>query len=131
MPRALWPLVKGRPVVQVELQAFDGRLLLRTLLADSGAGTTQSLFSLVLDEEDCLLCGDRPTRMTTLRGAFDGTFPIYLVHVKIAALKVDHHVAAVGVQSLPPGLDGIACFRLLNQFTYGNFGIADQFGLET
>jgi hypothetical protein len=27
-------------------------------------------------------------------------------------------------------LEGIACFRFLNRFTYGNFAGADQFGLE-
>jgi hypothetical protein len=26
--------------------------------------------------------------------------------------------------------DGIACFRFLNRFTYGNFGDPGQFGLE-
>jgi hypothetical protein len=30
----------------------------------------------------------------------------------------------------PTGFDGIACFRFLNRFTYGNFGAATHFGLE-
>jgi hypothetical protein len=37
---------------------------------------------------------------------------------------------AVGVQTPPTGFDGIACFRFLNRFTYGNFGSSTQFGLE-
>jgi hypothetical protein len=32
---------------------------------------------------------------------------------------------------LPPGLDGLAGFRFLNTFNYGNFGDPDQFCLET
>jgi hypothetical protein len=38
---------------------------------------------------------------------------------------------AVGVPNAPKGLDGIAGFRFLNRFTYGNFGNALEFGLET
>jgi hypothetical protein len=37
----------------------------------------------------------------------------------------------LGVANPPSGLDGIACFRFLNRFTYGNFGSANEFGLET
>ena len=32
---------------------------------------------------------------------------------------------------VPRGLDGLACFRFLNRFSYGNFGDPGQFGLET
>ena len=42
----------------------------------------------------------------------------------------DEQVRAVGVPSLPAGLEGMACFRFLCRFTYGNFGRSDQFGLE-
>jgi hypothetical protein len=31
---------------------------------------------------------------------------------------------------VPRPFDGIACFRFLNRFTYGNFGDPNQFGLE-
>jgi hypothetical protein len=36
----------------------------------------------------------------------------------------------VGVPYPPPDFDGIACFRFLNRFTYGNFGDKNAFGLE-
>jgi hypothetical protein len=34
------------------------------------------------------------------------------------------------VPAYPVGFGGIACFRFLNRFTYGNFGDPNQFGLE-
>lgn len=40
-------------------------------------------------------------------------------------------VAAVPANALPTGLDGIAAFRFLNRFAYGNFGAPEHFGLET
>ena len=40
------------------------------------------------------------------------------------------NLRVVGVPSVPPGFDGIACFPFLNRFTYGNFGDSGQFGLE-
>ncbi len=127
----VWPLRNGRPIVQVNLRTPDGQAFSRSLLADTGAGTANSPFDLVIDEEDCLLCGTRPTGQTSLRGAMQGTFSVYLVRVRIDALAIDALFAAVGVQSLPPGLDGTACFRFLNRFAYGNFGGWETFGLKT
>jgi hypothetical protein len=46
-------------------------------------------------------------------------------------LDLSATVHAVGVPTAPPGLDGIACFRFLNRFTYGNFGNPNEFGLGT
>lgn len=54
----------------------------------------------------------------------------YLIRVQVPRLGFDRNVRVVGVPSLPAGFDGIACFRFLNRFTYGNFGDPSQFGLE-
>jgi hypothetical protein len=35
------------------------------------------------------------------------------------------------VPANPQGFEGIAGFRFLNRFTYGNFGNPAEFGLET
>jgi hypothetical protein len=60
MPRVQWPLQNGRPIVQVILTvAQGGKLLPRTLLADTGAGSRRAGFNLILLEHDCLLCGGR------------------------------------------------------------------------
>jgi hypothetical protein len=51
--------------------------------------------------------------------------------VQIPALGFDRAVRAVAVPRVPPGLGGVAGFRFLNRFTYGNFGDPGLFGLET
>ena len=132
MPRALWPLARGRPVVAVDLTlAATGRQLRRDLLADTGAGAAHGGFELLLGESDCLLRGGIPAPAVDLGGAYVGPFPVYLIRVQIPALGFDHSVRAVGVQQVPAGLGGVAGFRLLNRFTYGNFGDSKQFGLAT
>ncbi len=132
MPRVLWPLHKGRPCVQVVLTLQPGgQSVARTLLADSGAGSRNSAFELILSEDECLYCGGNPLPGVTLRGAFVGTFPIYGLPVRLPALGVDVNLRAVGVPTVPAGFDGIACFSLLNRFAYGNFGDPGQFGLES
>jgi len=100
------------------------------LVADTGAGSRNSTFQLILEETDCVLCGGNPYTTTTLGGAFVGSFPIYVIPVRIPALGFDQNLRAVGVPSVPAGFDGIACFGFLNRFTYGNFGDPSQFGLE-
>src|SRR5262245_39444056 len=118
MPRALWALRQGRPCIELVLiLAPSGQPLTRTLLADSGAGSRFSRFNLILDEDDCLLCGGKPHRAITLQGAYSGTFPMYTLAVRIPALAFDQHLRAVGVPTVPPGFDGIACFSFLNRFT--------------
>jgi hypothetical protein len=102
----------------------------RTLLADTGAGSRTANFEVILDEDDCLLCGGIPLTSVTLGGAYVGSFPIYELPIRIPALGFDQHLRAVGVPSVPPGFDGIACFGFLNRFTYSNFGDPGQFGLE-
>lgn len=110
--------------------AATGQPLPRTLLADSGAASRLSSFEFILDETDCLRCGGLPISSKALRGAYSGRFPVYDLLVRLPALGFAQKLYAVGVPSLPPGFDGLACFRFLNRFTYGNFGDAGQFGLE-
>jgi hypothetical protein len=77
MPRMEWPLRNGRPCVEVVLTvAPAGQPLVRALLADTGAGSSKSNFDLILDEEDCLLCGGLPGASVTLGGAYVGSFPL-------------------------------------------------------
>jgi hypothetical protein len=68
-----------------------------------------------------------------LGGAFSGSFPAFWVSVSIPTLGFTELCVAVAVPAsqLPHQLQGIACFRFLNRFTYTNFGDADRFGLET
>jgi len=130
MPRVLWPLQHGRPCVQVVLTlALGGQQLVRTLLADTGAGRRAG-FSLLLEEDDCLLCVGHPFNSVTLGGAYAGSFPTYNLRVSLPGLAFAQNLRVVGVPSVPAGFDGIACFGFLNRFTYGNFGDPDQFGLE-
>lgn len=131
MPRVVWPLRDGMPMVEVELSVPTGGSQTRSLLADTGAGQNASVFQLILSDADCQICGGNPGQNVSLGGAYSGSFPVYAVRLQIPGLIVDQYVAAVGVPSTPAGFDGIACFRLLNQFTYGNFGNPNQFGLET
>jgi hypothetical protein len=131
MPRMQWPLWQGRPCVEVVLTLKARRRPhRRILLADTGAGMRYSDFDLILEETDCLRCGGLPTIWTTLRGAYNGRFQVYDIAVQLPALGFGQRLRAVGVPSLPAGFDGIACFRFLNRFTYGNFGDPGQFGLE-
>lgn len=104
--------------------------MVRNLLADTGAGTRRARFELLLDEQDCLHCGGLPAHPVVLGGAYSGSFPVYLIRVQVPALAFDRDVPVVGISQCPAGFDGIACFRFLNRFTYGNFGDAGEFGLE-
>jgi hypothetical protein len=131
MPHIDWPLRSARPSVQVVLTlAEGGQSLVRNLLADTGAGSLLSGFELILDEDDCLLCGGNPLEPITLGGAYTGTYPIYLLPVQIPALGFSRNIRVVGVPSLLAGFDGIACFSFVNRFQYGNFGNPGLFGLE-
>jgi hypothetical protein len=130
MPREQWPLRGDRPCVQIVLALLSSsQPFVRTVLADTGAGSSNSGFHLILNEDDCLLCG-RPLKLIRLGGAYAGWFPTYVLPVRVPALGFDRKLRAVGVPSVPAGLDGIACFSFLNCFAYGNFGDPSQFGLE-
>ncbi len=131
MPRVQWPLRHGRPCVQVVLTlAPGGQAIPRMLLADTGAGSRTAGFELILDEDDCLLCGGFPYLSVVLGGAYAGSFPLYDLPVQLPAIGFDQRVHAVGVPSVPAGFEGIACFGFLDRFTYSNFGDPSQFGLE-
>lgn len=131
MPRVIWPLVRGRPAVQVLLlPTGTGASLQRQLLADTGAASSGAGFEIMLDHTDCLACGGIQATAITLGGAYVGAFPVYFVRVQIPAVGFDRVIRAAGVSYVPQGFDGIAAFPFLNRFTYGNFGDSGQFGLE-
>ena len=135
MPRVTWPLEHGRPVVHVQcVETASGQRETRLLLADTGAGGLYAPFELIVRASDCQrYMGLRSSDDVALGGAIIGTYPIYAVRVEIPALSVARRVrvAAVSDTACPTGMDGIACFRFLSAFTYGNFGDRRQFGLET
>lgn len=132
MAPVFWSLHHGRPCIEVQIKrTIDGLMLTRRLLADTGAGPVFSTFDLLLGAADCLRCSVAFVRTVQLAGAYRGMFPIHVVPVHIASLGLSANFRAVASNSVPPGFDGIACFRFLNQFTYGNFGQSHQFGLET
>lgn len=130
MPRVVWPLRSNQPSIQIVLSLAAGQEIIRHLLADTGAGTARSGFELILDEDDCVRAGARPAQRVALGGVYVGSYPVFVVRVRIPNLGFDQHVRSVGVPSVPHGLDGLAGFRFLNRFTYGNFGDPGQFGLE-
>jgi hypothetical protein len=132
MPRVVWSLRHGRPRIEVvlTLPGVNTRIT-RDLLADTGAGTVASAFHLFLDDGDCRLFGGTPSHSVVLGGAYTGPHTVYLLRVQIPALAFDEELPVLGVAPPPPGFDGMACFRFLNRFTYGNFGNPDQFGLES
>jgi hypothetical protein len=131
MPRAVWPLVAGRPALEIVVtQVQAGKKASRIVLADTGAGNVNVPFDILLHENDCLMFGASTSTSVVLGGSYTGTYPIYLVNVEIPILGFSHRLRAVGIRSVPSGLEGIACFPFLNRFTYGNFGDPNQFGLE-
>jgi len=131
MPRVPWPLQHGRPCLEIVLTlAPSGQPFPRMLLADTGAGSQTSGIDLILDEDDCLLCGGLAGYSVSLGGAYVGSFPLYDLSVQIPALGFAKNLRVVGVSSIAAPFDGIACFSFLNRFTYGNFGNPGVFGLE-
>jgi len=131
MPSQFWRLSGGRPTIEVELtDATTDEPLARLLLADTGAGDALAGFELILHEDDCERCSDGASHSASLGGAYSGLFPVYYLRVQIPAIGFDHIVPVVGMADTSNDFDGIACFRFLNRFTYGNFGNANGFGLE-
>lgn len=130
MPRVLWPLRREQPNVEVVLTLAQGRERVRNLLADTGAGTANAGFEVILEEDDCLQAGGRPAQSIALGGAYVGSYPVYVLRIRIPMLGFNQQVRSIGVSSAPPGFDGIAAFRFLNRCNYGNFGDHGQFGLE-
>src|SRR5438067_1588731 len=102
MPHARWTLIGGRPAVYVVLTLAQGsQVLPRRLLADTGAGSRQVRINLLLDEDDCLLCGGIPDQPIALRGAYTGSFPTYILRVQLPALGFDRDLRVVAVPHLP------------------------------
>jgi hypothetical protein len=101
------------------------------VLADTGAGNRSCRFDLILEESDCILCGGFSSTDIRLGGALAGTYPLFQLQVQVPELGFDAAVSIVGVPANPPGFDGIAGFRFLNRFSYGNFKNPNEFGLET
>ncbi len=131
MPRATWPLFRGKPRIEIVLAyALSGSPTTRNLLADTGAGSDRALFELILDENDCITCNGNLAGTVQLGGAYSGSFPVYSVRVTIPQLGFAGDVRVIGASRTPPGFDGIAGFRFLNRFNYGNFGDKGMFGLE-
>src|SRR3989442_842947 len=112
MPRAQWPLLHDRPIIQVILALVQGgQQVARNLLADTGAGTAQSVFELLRDERDCLLCGGFSLQGVVLGGVYVGSSPVSLVRVRIPLLGSNQSAPVVGLPAGPAGFDGIACFQ--------------------
>jgi hypothetical protein len=133
MALARWQLVRGRPVVSVLLRSrTNGMQFSRVLLADTGAGSALSRVELILLEADCRRLGSTVEGTVRMGGALPGEFSTHWMVVTIPELQFAGmcRVASVPTLSLPPSFQGIACFRFLNRFTYGNFGDPDRFGLE-
>jgi hypothetical protein len=135
MPRVTWPLQGNRPIVQVQVvDATSGHMVTCSLLADTGAGGLDAPFELILRVSDCeRYRGLRSSDEVQLSGAIVGSYPIYALQVRIATLSFSRRVRVVAVPdaACPVGLDGIAGFRFLSSFTYGDFGDRNRFGLET
>jgi hypothetical protein len=131
MPLATWPLRQGSPAIEVILTTVAGNQPLSLcVLADTGAGNSASRFELILEESDCLLCGGTVGADIRLGGAYAGLFPLYRIRVQVPQVGFDDVVQVAGVRANPQGFEGIAGFRFLNRFTYGNFGNPAEFGLE-
>ena len=132
MARAQWSLRNGRPIIEIVITlAQGGQKVTRSILADTGAGAVHDPFDILLDEVDCLMCGGKPVKSVSLGGSYKGTHPIYIVPVELPSLNFKDKLFVVGVADTPEGFDGIAGFRFLNRFTYGNFGDYGSFALET
>ena len=133
MARYSWPLQNGQPVISLYLRDVKtGVLSPRTLLADTGAGDAFTSVELILSERDGRKFGQEWVGNAQAGSFVRGNFEIQLVPIELPALGVSRLAAALIIPAaeLPHGLDGIAGFRLLNAFAYGNFGDATRFGLE-
>lgn len=130
MPRLVWPLLNGRPVVEVVLTLnLTGTKLPRVLLADTGTGSAAASTDFILTESDCRACG-RYAGTIALTGAFAGIYKLFRTTVQIPALNFDQVLLAVGVPRIGRDYDGIAGYLFLNRFNFGNFGQRDHFGIE-
>ena len=75
MARVTWPLLWGRPRIEIVLTTGVTPVHSpRDLVADSGAGSLLSPFELILTEADCLSGGGYLLSTVRLGGAYTGTF---------------------------------------------------------
>lgn len=116
MPRATWPLLHGRPTIEVMLPTTGGATVARILLADTGGGSAASPFELLLNNSDCLAAGGAVLRLVRLHGAFPGLRRAYSIRIQIPQLGFDQDLELVGIPVTPTGTRGVACFRFLNRF---------------
>ena len=133
MARVSWALQNGQPVVRLYLrEPGTGVLLPRTLLADTGAGSSRVPIELALSENDVARFGARGTTTMISSGAIRGQFSTASVWIELPSLNLSRQVAVMTVPAsqLPQGLDGIVTYRFLNEFSFGNFGDRTTFGLE-
>jgi hypothetical protein len=124
-----WRLRRRRPNIEVRLPLATGRRI-RRLIADTGGASDKAPFELILLDEDCKTVNGIVEGEVSLAGAYSGWFSVYSVKVEIPKLSFLSSVRIAGVSRVPDGFDGIACFRFLNRFHYGNFGDRKSFGLK-
>jgi hypothetical protein len=129
MPRAQWALRKQRPHIEIILPSAKTKRT-RRLLADTGGGSDKSPFELVLREHDCEALEAVLEGQVSLGGAFEGWFNVYVIEIRIPKLLFVDDVKVAAVPKVPDGFDGIACFKFLNRFHYGNSGDPKVFGLK-
>lgn len=113
-------------------EKYSGFSFTRTLLADTGGGSATVAVDLVLSQADGARCGGKIQQLVNSGGAIHGSFEVRSIEIAIPALNLKRrvNVMLVPTETLPDGLQGIACFRFLNSFTYGNFSNPAEFGLE-
>lgn len=118
MQRITWLLHNNVPVIEVQLTDPFGFTFFRRLLADTGAGPSNSPFELVLSQVDCQRLSTMKLGRVGLGGAIPGFFDLHAILMGIPALSFVRQVRAVAVPSihLPDNLQGIASFRFLNSF---------------
>ena len=111
----------------------DGSILTRTLLVDTGGGSALVPVDLVLSVADVSRCRSRLQSYVGSGGAIEGSFEVRSLQIAMPTLGLVRRVNVMVVPaiSLPDGLGGIACFRFLNAFNYGNGGNPAEFALET
>ncbi len=133
MPRQTWLHHRDVPIIEVQLlEPFTGLWMSRKLLADTGAGPRFSPFEIVLSHADIARFSIEESGSVGVSGALQGQLQIHKIQLQIPALNVNRFVGALSApaSSLLMGLDGIAAFRFLNLFSFGNFGNPGEFGLE-
>jgi hypothetical protein len=102
MPSVQWPLQNDRPLIHIVLTLTGGgQTGVRRLIADTGAGSRRSVFQFILGVTDCLQAGGILMGHVQLGGAYIGSFPLYLVQVRIPQLNFDEPIPVVGTAQVP------------------------------